>query len=1379
MVQSIRVLASAVAMQINIQPSPNSVGNNETDNNADTCCLGINFVILMETLRYADVYAYDESIAPIQNVPIVTGATAYDCPTTGVTHILIINEGLYYGNKLKHSLFNPNQLRSFGVPYWDNPYDPTHPVAIEASDGLSIPLRGAGTKLLFTSRSPTDDELATCPRIELTSKRPWNPSNLRMSSVETDKSDDQPTTPWKRQIREVYSSRVERTRSLYLDPRSDDAILDSIDPLLVDFGGCRSVGQVHQYDPDTEDIPTRRTFTSTERHARITAEELSDTFGIGIQRARATLTATTQRGTRSAILPLSRRYRADRMFQKRHLNLKISSDTGYFKAKSLHGNIASQIYFHKSGFAACYHVPKVDDERIGPTLPNFIDEYGIPEELTVDGAAVQIGQHTKFMDAIKRNQINYHVSHPRRPNENPAEGGIREIKRRFYRMISKHSIPMRLWDYVLTYVVETMNVTVSQSRYAKGRTPLEIVTGITPDITEYLDFHIYQWVYFKTNAGLGPKEIGRWLGVSHRTGPLMTYWILPKSGIPISCDTVQRVTNSEKETDEVKREMALWTASAIARLEATSANVERGLEDVPQQAIFDLENEDEEFSKQFSQTLEETPLTIDEEDDPHPAEVGTDAYLNMEVGLRRGGEDDLQRARVKRRAVDEEGRPIGRPSNNPLTDTRMYEVEYIDGGSEVLAANILAENILAQVDENGERHLLIDEITDHRKLEDAIPKEEGTFVTTSGATRKVHTTRGWEVYVQWKDGSGNWITMKELKESYPLELAEYAKAKGIIDEPAFVWWAPHAIRKKARIISKVKSKYWERTHKYGIRIPRTMAEAKSIDDANGDTQWVDAIKKEMTNNRIAFEEHEGSIEDLVGFEEITGHLVFDVKLSEGFRRKARFCADGHKTKAPASVTYSSVVSRDSVRIMLLIAALNDLELKAADIQNAFLTAPNREKCWMRAGPEFGHEEGKVFIVRRALYGLKSAGASFRAFLADHFESMGFKPSVADPDVWMRPATKADGEEYYEYLLAYVDDILAISVNPDAIMDQVKARFKLKNDAVETPANYLGAKLALKNLDGKKVWTMSSVEYLTAAIKTLETSLEGTQWKIPTKVSTPMETSYHPELDASPELEEKDHTRYQELIGILRWATEISRVDILHELSILSQYQAAPRTGHMHQLLHIFAYIKKKPKLTMYFDPRLPNLDLSSFKTNREDFKAQYTDAEEEMPHRMPKPRGRPVTSTAFVDASHAANRKTRRSHTGYVIFLNRAPILWLSRKQSTVESSTFSSEFIALRSCIEAIVHLRFKLRMFGIPILDDEPTRIFCDNETVVKNSTMIESTLNKKHNSLAYHYTRWNVAAGICSLAWISGADNISDPFTKKLPEITRERLFGNWLY
>mmetsp|Transcript_73445 Transcript_73445/g.206243 ORF Transcript_73445/g.206243 Transcript_73445/m.206243 type:complete len:168 (-) Transcript_73445:465-968(-) len=157
------------------------------------------------------------------------------------------------------------------------------------------------------------------------------------------------------------------------------------------------------------------------------------------------------------------------MFQKRRLHMRMSSDTAYFKVKSLRGNVASQVYFHKSGFAACYHVPKVDDDNVGPTLAAFISDYGIPDELTIDGAAVQVGRKTTFMHTIRRNDIRHHISHPRRPNENPAEGGIREIKRRFYRLVNKYNIPMRLWDFVLSYVVETMNVTVSQSRHAAGR----------------------------------------------------------------------------------------------------------------------------------------------------------------------------------------------------------------------------------------------------------------------------------------------------------------------------------------------------------------------------------------------------------------------------------------------------------------------------------------------------------------------------------------------------------------------------------------------------------------------------------------------------------------------------------------------------------------------------------------------------------------------------------------------------------------------------------------------------------------------------------------------------------------------------------------------
>ena len=181
--------------------------------------------------------------------------------------------------------------------------------------------------------------------------------------------------------------------------------------------------------------------------------------------------------------------------------------------------------------------------------------------------------------------------------------------------------------------------------------------------------------------------------------------------------------------------------------------------------------------------------------------------------------------------------------------------------------------------------------------------------------------------------------------------------------------------------------------------------------------------------------------------------------------------------------------------------------------------------------------------------------------------------------------------------------------------------------------------------------------------------------------------------------------------------------------------------------------------------------------NHEQFLDYYRGAKEEIPSRIPKPRGRAVQVTAIVDASHAHNKVTRRSHTGYVTFINRAPILWYSKRQNTVESSTFSSEFIAMKTCVEIIIGLRFKLRMFGIPLYD--PADVLCDNQAVVNNSSKVESKLNKKHSSVAYHATRWAVAAGIIRVGKIHSNENLADAFTKRLPVIKREYLFGNWTY
>ena len=129
-----------------------------------------------------------------------------------------------------------------------------------------------------------------------------------------------------------------------------------------------------------------------------------------------------------------------------------------------------------------------------------------------------------------------------------------------------------------------------------------------------------------------------------------------------------------------------------------------------------------------------------------------------------------------------------------MLDSRRYKVEYLDGTTEALTNYIIAENLLPKVDDQGHRHLMIDEIEDHRKNSDAVPKEKGTIQTPSGLQIKKKTTKGWEFYVRWKGGSGDWVTLKDLKESYPVPVADYAIANALQDEPSFAWWIPYTLK---------------------------------------------------------------------------------------------------------------------------------------------------------------------------------------------------------------------------------------------------------------------------------------------------------------------------------------------------------------------------------------------------------------------------------------------------------------------------------------------------------------------------------------------------------------------------------------------------------
>ena len=161
-----------------------------------------------------------------------------------------------------------------------------------------------------------------------------------------------------------------------------------------------------------------------------------------------------------------------------------------------------------------------------------------------------------------------------------------------------------------------------------------------------------------------------------------------------------------------------------------------------------------------------------------------------------------------------------------------------------------------------------------------------------------------------------------------------------------------------------------------------------------------------------------------------------------------------------------------------------------------------------------------------------------------------------------------------------------------------------------------------------------------------------------------------------------------------WAIELGHINIHHEVSLLSQYQVNPRVGHLKAFYH--AYMKSHLDIGhVAFDPKTPVVYKSAF-DNGSDWKEFYGEVQEELPNRMPKPRGQKITISAFVDTNDARNKVTRCLHTGIIIYVQNTPILWYSKRQNTVEAATFGSEMVALWICKELIVAIHYTLGMFG-----------------------------------------------------------------------------------
>ena len=439
------------------------------------------------------------------------------------------------------------------------------------------------------------------------------------------------------------------------------------------------------------------------------------------------------------------------------------------------------------------------------------------------------------------------------------------------------------------------------------------------------------------------------------------------------------------------------------------------------------------------------------------------------------------------------------------------------------------------------------------------------------------------------------------------------------------------------------------------------------------------------------------------------------------RHKVRLVADGHLTEIPLESVYSGVVSLRGFRLVVFAAELNGLQMWATDVGNAYLEAFTLEKVYIVAGPEFGERHGHILIIRKALYGLRTSGKRWYERLAACLREMGFVPCKAEPDVWLRSNGKI-----YEYVAVYVDDLGLAVDKPVEFLKVLTDKYKFKLKGSGPIAFHLGMDFS-RDEDG--VLCMAPTKYLDKMFANYERMFSE---KPKQNVSTPLEGGDHPELDTSDFLDGNGIAQYQSLIGTLQWVISIGRFDITTHVMSLSPYRIAPRIGHLDRAKRIVGYLAKIKHACIRFRTGAP--DYSDLPIPVYDWSTSvYNNPKEVLPTDAPEPLGKTVVTTHYCDASLFHDMLTGKAVTATLHFVNQTPCDWFSKKQATVETATYGSEFVAARTCVEQIIDIRNTLRYMGIPV--EDRCYMFGDNESVVNSATTPHGKLHKRHIMLSYH--------------------------------------------
>ena len=720
--------------------------NSELDSHADTCVIGGQAVILREypPEHSVDVTPFLARLGTVARVPMCSAAVAFDDPRTGNAHLLVFHQALSIP-ELNHNLLCPMQMRHNGVIVNERPKhcteDPTVDDHAILHGDLRMTLQLDGPTSYFPTRTPTDVELECYPNgpfFEMTGEFPeWDPHTDLFQILESRlvDSDGEIITKPRRNTHQLFSMLT---------------VAQLVDPFCK---LCTTVNIPHVT------AVARSQVTSHRDNAAL----LASTWRIGLPAARHTLRATTQRGVREydgQARTVERRYpTGDRPLRYKRLLHPVFNDTFFSTVESRRGNTASHIYATDFGWSRNFPIKSKSDAH--ETLDEFFHCYGVPSRLINDNAKELI--QGKFASVARQAHCHMDLTDPYSPFQNRAESEIREIKWLAGQWMAANATPNRLWDYCTVLASLVRSHTQLSLYQLHGQAPEEMMTGVTPDISHICEFCWFEWVYVSPPVGSfadGKEHLGRYLGPTlPGHGSTMSYHVLQHSGEVVSRTSIRKLTPQELDKSDIRCAMDKFMDNVEDKLgppiadddtpileatEAASGKKKRKAKSKPRHPVSVSSLNVNSVTPEY-ELYEDDNESHQHQQDPDDFDIDAyDGYVTAQVSLPR--EEKLELGTVLRRKRDAEGKLIGHSHENPIMDSSIYDVVFSDGEVLEYSANVIAENLYSQVDDEGHHQVMIDNIIDHKKDSTAVPIEDRTF-KHKGKTRKRITTRGWVHFI--------------------------------------------------------------------------------------------------------------------------------------------------------------------------------------------------------------------------------------------------------------------------------------------------------------------------------------------------------------------------------------------------------------------------------------------------------------------------------------------------------------------------------------------------------------------------------------------------------------------------------------------------------